>query len=248
MRIGIYENPADLGRHAAAIGAERIRGAIEKKGQACIILATGASQFEMVKALIAEPGIDWKKVEAFHLDEYVGISPAHKASFRKYLRERFEKKVPDLGAFNYIEGDAKETGAEVRRISKLIKARTIDVAFIGIGENGHLAFNDPPANLTTGDPYLVVELDKACRMQQVGEGWFESIDKVPERAISMSIPQILKSKCIVCTVPDARKAKAVDMALHSPVDAKHPAASLRNHKDCYLLTDKAAAQKILPGA
>ncbi|MDL2228861.1 glucosamine-6-phosphate deaminase [Treponema sp. OttesenSCG-928-L16] len=245
MRLFVCEDKSDLGRHAAAIGASRLRQALREKARVSIILATGASQFEMLTFLVEEPGIDWSRIEVFHLDEYVGIPITHKASFRKYLKERFAEKLPSLGAFHCIEGDASDTEAELRRISSLIESREIDLAFIGIGENGHLAFNDPPADLKTSAPYIIVELDRACRMQQVGEGWFSSIDEVPPKAISMSIPQILKSRCIVCTVPDKRKAVAVEMALYDPADPMHPAASLRGHSDTYLLTDKAAAEKVL---
>ena len=245
MKIGIFENKEDLGLHAAALGAEQIRRAIAAKGRASIILATGASQFEMLDSLTADPNIDWSRVKAFHLDEYVGISREHPASFRKYLRERFTAKVPSLNAFCCIEGDAPDTEAELRRISALIETEDIDVAFIGIGENGHLAFNDPPADLETTSPYLVVELDERCRRQQVGEGWFSSVEEVPQKAISMSIPFILKSKYLICTVPDSRKAAAVAMALYDQADPLHPCAALRNHANCYLLVDRPAAGKIL---
>ena len=248
MRIGIFDSKEDLGLHAAALGAEQIRRAIAARGRSSIILATGASQFEMIKALTLEIGIDWGKVSAFHLDEYVGISRDHPASFRKYLKERFSAKVPPLANFHYIEGDARDTEAEVRRINALIGNETIDVAFIGIGENGHLAFNDPPADLQTSSPYIVVELDERCRQQQTGEGWFSSINEVPRKAISMSIPFILKSRCIICSVPDSRKAEAVAMALHGDIDPLHPCASLRNHINCYLFVDTNAAGKILSGA
>ena len=245
MRICIYESKEDLGLHAAALGAEHIRQAIAARGRASIILATGASQFEMLNALCAETGIDWGRVTVFHLDEYVGISPEHPASFRNYLRQRFVAKVPPLAAFHYIQGDASDTAAELRRLNELIKNEDIDAAFIGIGENGHLAFNDPPADLETGSPYIVVELDERCRQQQTGEGWFASVNEVPRRAISMSIPFILKSRCIICTVPDARKANAVAMALYGEADALHPCATLRSHGNCYLLVDTAAAGEIL---
>jgi glucosamine-6-phosphate deaminase len=245
MRIGIFENKEDMGLHAAWAGAERIRRALEEKNRAAIILATGASQFETLSYLVKEKGIDWKKVTVFHLDEYADISPDHPASFRKYLRERFEAKALPVAAFHYIEGDAPDTKAEIRRISGLIEKTEIDAAFIGIGENGHLAFNDPPADLQTTAPYLLVDLDERCRKQQVGEGWFASLDEVPRRAISMSIPFILKSRCVICSVPDSRKAEAVAMALHAPIDSAHPCAVLRDHADCYLFTDKAGAAKIL---
>ncbi|MCL2833036.1 MAG: glucosamine-6-phosphate deaminase [Treponema sp.] len=245
MRICIYETKDDLGKHAAAVGAEQIRQAIKTKGKTSIILATGASQFEMLAALVNEPLIDWKKVTVFHLDEYVGIPETHPASFRKYLKERFAAKVPPLAAFHYINGDAADTAAEVKRLNALIQNVQIDAAFIGIGENGHLAFNDPPADLKTADPYLIVELNEACRKQQQGEGWFPAIKDVPRRAISMSIPFILKSRRIICTVPDSRKAKAVNMALYGKIDQKNPCASLRSHADCYLMMDRPAAGKIL---
>ena len=247
MRICIYETKDDLGRHAAALGAEQIRNAIKTRGRASVILATGASQFEMINALVKETNIDWSKVTAFHLDEYVGLSEKHPASFRKYLRERFAAKVPALAAFHYIQGDAPDTAAEVRRINALIKNEQIDAAFIGIGENGHLAFNDPPADLKTNDPYIVVELDEACRQQQTGEGWFPAINDVPRKAVSMTIPFILRSSCIVCTVPDSRKAPAIKMALYGNMDANNPCASLRSHSNCYLMMDRPAAEKILAG-
>ena len=245
MKICIYDSKDDLGIHSAAIGAECIRKAIAKKGRASVILATGASQFEMINALVKETGIDWSKVTAFHLDEYAGIPATHPASFRKYLRERFAAKVPPLAAFHYVEGDAPDINAEVTRIGNLIAKETIDAAFIGIGENGHLAFNDPPADLETSAPYIVVELDEACRKQQTGEGWFASLDDVPKKAISMSIPFILKSRCIICTVPDSRKAQAISMALYGKNDPHHPCAALRSHSNCYLMMDRPAAAKIL---
>ncbi len=245
MRICIYEDKSDLGVHAAKIGAEKIRQAITLKGYANIILATGASQFEMLENLVEIEGIAWDVVEVFHLDEYVGISDTHPASFRKYLKERFEQKVPCLKKFHYINADSTDIADEVSRISSIISQRQIDVAFIGIGENGHLAFNDPPADLTTDKPYLVVSLDEACRRQQVGEGWFKTMAEVPTQALSMSIPQILASSCIVCTVPDARKASAVNMAVHAPISVENPCASLRGHRDCYIMVDFPAAQMLL---
>lgn len=245
MKISIFDTKEDLGKHAADTGAEQIRQAIKARGKASIILATGASQFEMLNALINEPQIDWKKIKVFHLDEYVGIPETHPASFRKYLKERFVSKVPGLMAFNYIRGDAADTADEIKRLNTLIQNEQIDAAFIGIGENGHLAFNDPPADLKTGDPYIMVELDDACRKQQTGEGWFASVSEVPKKAVSMAIPFILKSRCIICTVPDTRKAKAVNMALYGKIGPKNPCASLRNHANCYLMLDRPAAAKIL---
>lgn len=202
----------------------------------------------MLEALLQAPDIDWGRVEIFHLDEYVGLDISHPASFRKYLKERVANKLPALKAFHYINADEKDLDAEVKRVSQLIAQRKVAVAFIGIGENGHLAFNDPPANVETKDPYLVVELDTACRKQQVGEGWFPSVDAVPTHAVTMSIQQILKSECIVCTVPDERKAPAVKMAVTAPIEALYPCAYLRTHDDCYLMVDMPAAADILPEA
>jgi glucosamine-6-phosphate deaminase len=240
----MYEDPKDLGYHAATIGAMRIRQALATKESVSIILATGASQFTMLENLVAQD-IDWSRVTVFHLDEYVGLDMSHPASFRKYLKERFSDKVGPVRAFHYINGDAPDLQQEVSRINGLISSSPIAVAFIGIGENGHLAFNDPPADLETKEPYLVVELDDACRKQQVGEGWFASVQDVPTHAVSMSIPQILKSDCIVCSVPDIRKADAVHMAVHAPIDKFNPCASLRTHADCYLMLDSSSASRIV---
>jgi glucosamine-6-phosphate deaminase len=199
MEITIYQTPAELGKAAGTATAALIREAIKKNGRANIILATGTSQFETLKQLIVEPGIDWRKVVMFHLDEYIGLPITHPASFRKYLNDRFISKVPGLKAAHLINGET-DPNAECDRLNLLISQHPIDVALVGIGENGHLAFNDPPADFETEQPYLVVELDEACRRQQLGEGWFNSIDEVPRKAISMSIKQILKSKYIICSV------------------------------------------------
>ena len=190
------------------------------------MLATGASQFEMLASLVEQPGIDWPRVTAFHLDEYIGLPETHPASFRKYLRERFVSRVP-VGQFHYVRGDAPDPLDECRRLGELIGAAPVDVACIGIGENGHLAFNDPPADFAIDDPFLVVDLDAACRLQQVGEGWFASLEDVPTQAISMSIRQILRARRIVCCVPDQRKAEGGARlrrgAGHASLPRLHPA-------------------------
>ncbi len=245
MNICVYENPGIMGAQAAALGARAIREAIAARGQANVILATGASQFTMLERLVKEPGIDWSKVICFHLDEYVGMSIEHPASFRKYLRERFADRVPSLREFNYINADAKPLSAEIERLGAKISKHPIDVAFIGIGENGHLAFNDPPADFETESPYIVVDLDEKCRLQQVGEGWFKGMSDVPTQAVSMSIRHIMKSAMIVCSVPDARKADAVDMALNAALAPSAPCSMLRTHPDCHLMLDRAAASKVL---
>lgn len=235
MHIHIANNKILLGEEAASIGAHFIRQAIQKKGKAVIILATGASQFEMLSALVKEE-LDWSVVSCFHLDEYIGMSETHPASFRKYLKERFADKVP-VQAFHFINGEA-DPGEECLRLNQLIGSQSIDVAFIGIGENGHLAFNDPPADFETEKPFIVVELDEACRKQQLGEGWFPDLEAVPTRAISMSIHQILKSKTIICTVPDQRKAQAVTNAVRGEISPDIPASALQRHRNTFLFLDR----------
>ena len=243
MVINISPNPEELGKVAGAAAAELIRKAISENGSANIILATGTSQFQTLNQLVSEPGIDWSKVVMFHLDEYIGLSITHPASFRKYLRERFISKVPALKAAYLINGetDPKE---ECQRLGQLISKHPVDVALVGIGENGHLAFNDPPADFETEQPYLVVELDEPCRKQQLGEGWFKSIEEVPRQAISMSVKQIMKSEHIVCSVPDERKATAVKNTLEQKVSNLYPASILQCHPDCTLYLDKASASQL----
>ncbi len=244
MKLQISPDKQDLGRRAAEAGAEIIRQAIARQGYANVIVATGASQFEMLQNLVAAKGIEWSKVAFFHLDEYAGMSADHPASFRKYLRERLVEKLPQPPkVFHYVqaEGDCR---AECGRLGDLIKQTPIDVAFIGIGENGHLAFNDPPADLQTEEPYIIVQLDDACRQQQFGEGWFATFDAVPKEAISMSINQILKSQAIICTVPDERKAEAVRNTLTQPVSPRYPSTVLTQHPQATLFVDEPAASKL----
>lgn len=241
MKIKISDTKRESGAAAAAHGARLIREAIRKRGKAGIIVATGASQFEMIGHLVKEPRIDWTRITAFHLDEYVGIPITHPASFRKYLWERFVSQLPlPLAAFHYINGEG-DPRAECRRVGKLISKHQIDVCFAGIGENGHLAFNDPPADFKAAAPYLVVSLDEACRRQQMGEGWFKSLAHVPKQAISMSIRQIMKSKAVICTVPDQRKAQAVKDCLAGAVTPLHPASILQRHKSAWCFLDRNAA-------
>ena len=239
MEIRLYKTAAELGKAAGTATATSIREAIKKNGTANIILATGTSQFEVLKQLVIEPGIDWSKVVMFHLDEYIGLPITHPASFRKYLNERFISKVPHLKAAYLINGEG-DPRKECERLNSIIAQHPIDVALVGIGENGHLAFNDPPADFDVEDPYIVVELDYDCRKQQFGEGWFKSIEDVPRQAISMSIKQILKSKNIICSVPDERKAVAVKNTLKKPVSNLHPASILQLHSHCELYLDNAS--------
>ena len=242
MRLSIHDNKTMLGEVAAREGAEAIRAAISTKGSAVIVLATGVSQFEMLDALIREE-IDWSKVSAFHLDEYIGLGTDHPASFRHYLEERFVQHVRGLGAFVAIDGTADPT-AELTRLNQRIASKIIDVCFAGIGENGHLAFNDPPADFDTDEPFILVELDDACRRQQMGEGWFETFDHVPSRAISMSICQMMKSEKLILSVSDTRKAKAVLDAIEGPVTNTHPASIVQDHGDCSLHLDPTAASML----
>ena len=192
MKIKVYEDKRSLGRAAAEQAAISLRNAIENRGKARIIAATGVSQFEFLETLTSMPGIDWSRVEMFHLDEYIGLPVSHPASFRKYLLERLINKT-GIKKYHFLEGDG-DVPAIVRRVGGELKAAPIDIAFVGIGENGHLAFNDPPADFQTEEPYLIVDLDEACRRQQVGESWFADLSEVPRRAITMSVRQILKGK------------------------------------------------------
>ncbi|QDT07885.1 Glucosamine-6-phosphate deaminase 1 [Rubripirellula lacrimiformis] len=242
MRIILATNRDTMGSWVAAQAAADLRSAIDRDGQAGLIVATGASQFEVLANLVKQPDIDWSKVHGFHLDEYVGLASDHPASFCRYLRERFVDQVP-LADFQYLIGD-QDPQSTMERVGKLVAATKIDVALVGIGENGHLAFNDPPADFDTTDPYLLVELDQPCRMQQVGEGWFASLDDVPTHAISMSVHQILQSAKIYCSVPDAQKATAVAATIENPISPQDPATILKRHGDTVLVIDEASAAKL----
>ena len=205
-----------------------------------LVVATGASQFTVLSHLISQPDIDWSRVHGFHLDEYVGLSDNHPASFCRYLRKRFVEQVP-LASFEYIRGDCLNPDDECSRLADLLEGYILDLAFVGIGENGHLAFNDPPADFENENSYLVVELDEVCRRQQMGEGWFEILEEVPLQAISMSIRQIMKIENIVCSVPDLRKAEAVELALEGPVTPDLPASILQHHQKVKVFLDQKAA-------
>ncbi|HZM99350.1 MAG TPA: glucosamine-6-phosphate deaminase [Pyrinomonadaceae bacterium] len=239
MQIKIFTTKTELGQAAARDAAAIINHAIAERNSAYVIAATGASQFEFLDALMLAP-VDWTKVTFFHLDEYVGLPQSHAASFRRYLKERIVSRVHPR-AFYFIDGEADDVQAECRRIGQLITQQTVDVAFVGIGENGHLAFNDPPADFDTEAPYIVVNLDEACRQQQVGEGWFKGIDEVPAQAISMSIRQILRSREILCIVPDQRKAGAVKAAVELNVSPMHPSSILQTHERVTLYLDHASS-------
>ena len=243
MEISIFDTKAAMGDAAATKGVELISATLNEKGSARIILATGASQFEMLSELV-KADLDWSKVTVFHLDEYIGIPISHPASFRKYLNERFVELVKPA-AFHAIDGEVDPEG-ECARLGAIIAENEIDVAFVGIGENAHLAFNDPPADFNTEEPYIVVDLDLACRQQQLGEGWFPSLEAVPEKAISMSVRQIMASKAIICTVPDARKAEAVQKTVEGEVVPEVPASILQSHPQSSLFLDQGSASLLKP--
>jgi glucosamine-6-phosphate deaminase len=241
--VRIFETPIELGVAAADLAAGLLKKAIAEKGFANLILATGASQFLFLENL-QKMEIDWKKITVFHLDEYKGLPETHPASFRKYLKERILEAVKPKMVY-YLEGDAADIDSEVKRYEGLLKNHPIDVACIGIGENGHIAFNDPPV-ADFNDPFLVkvVQLDEACRRQQFGEGWFPTMNDVPKEALSLTITAIMASKNIVCTVPDERKAEAVKNTLYGEIKTTCPASILRTHLHATLLIDRPAASKI----
>jgi glucosamine-6-phosphate deaminase len=244
MQIRTLDTKQQLAQAAAADGAALIRKALRDRGEANIIVATGASQFEVLDALARQPDIAWHRVTGFHLDEYAGLPITHPASFRLYLWQRFISKLPlPLAAFHFLDGE-RDLESECRRVGAILQKHPIDAAFVGIGENGHLAFNDPPADFQTQSPYIVVELDDACRRQQLGEGWFPTFDNVPRRAISMSIQQIMKSKAIVCSVPDRRKAEAVKNSLRGEVTPKVPASILQQHAQAVIYLDRESASML----
>ncbi|NLF94640.1 MAG: glucosamine-6-phosphate deaminase [Oligosphaeraceae bacterium] len=242
MQTKIFSDKRELGQSAAACGASYIRAALAARGCANIIVATAASQFELQDALIKEKDIDWSKVRIFHLDEYICLPEDHPASFRKNLRQRFIDRLPCPPAqFFPVDGNSSNLQSVINALGQELQKYPTDVAFIGIGENGHIAFNDPPADFQTNAAFLVIELDEACRRQQLGEGWFPTLADVPKLALSMSVTQIMKSKAIINTVPDLRKAKAVQAALQGPVTNLCPASILQTHPDCHTFLDQNSA-------
>lgn len=239
MVIKVFNSKVQLAEQAANRAASTIRDAISRRGQARIIAATGASQFEFLDALTKIPDIDWKRVEMFHLDEYVGLSDQAPASFCKYLKERLINKT-GLEKYHLLDGTA-DPSFVIDRVGSEIRKAPIDIAFVGVGENGHLAFNDPPADFDTNEAYIVVNLDEACRKQQLGEGWFPTLEAVPRQAISMTIKQIMKAKQILCIAPDARKANAIAACFNGDVSPLAPASILQQHPDATIYLDEASA-------
>jgi glucosamine-6-phosphate deaminase len=238
MKIHIAADRAEMGHLAAAHAADVLRRRIAAHGSARLVACTGSSQFEVLESFTASD-LAWDKIEMFHLDEYAGIAESHPASFRKFLRERLVEKT-GIPRYHFLNGEVDPEG-ECARVGRLIAAAPVDLAFVGIGENGHLAFNDPPADFSTEEPYIVVDLDDACRRQQVGEGWFATVDDVPRRALSMSVRQILKANEIICSCPDARKASAVKACLEGPVSNFAPASILRTHPNVTMYLDRESA-------
>ena len=241
MEIQIHSSKKDTSQEAARQATEILKEAITRKNKATFLAATGLSQVDFLGFLAKDPDIDWSKTEMFHLDEYVGIPETHPASFRKYLKERFIDKV-NPGTVHLINGSSENPEDEVKRLNQLMSGKEIDVAFIGIGENGHIAFNDPPADFETEDPFIMVTLDQACKQQQVGEGWFKNLEEVPSKAISISVNQMMKSNNIICTVPGERKAEAVKKCFEGDISPHCPASILKKHEDAFVYLDEDSAQ------
>ena len=244
MRIRLFDKRDTLGQAAAEHAAERLRSAIAAKGRARIVAATGAAQFSFLDALTRDRSVDWPKVEMFHLDEYVGLAADHPANFRKFLTDRLIAPT-GLGTAHLLDGE-RHPEAVCLETGTLLRAEPVDVAFVGIGENAHLAFNDPPADFDIEQPYIVVDLDEACRRQQVGEGWFPSLADVPTQAISMSIRQILSAREIIAIVPERRKAIAVRAALEGEISPLVPASILRTHPNVTVYLDRESSELLMP--
>ncbi len=244
MKVKVFDSKDALGRAAAVQAGSALRRAIAESGRARVIAATGASQFEFLKSLTEMTDIDWKAVELFHLDEYIGLPISHPASFRAYLLERLISKT-GIERYHLLDGE-DEPGEAIRDAAEAVRAAPVDIAFVGIGENGHLAFNDPPADFDTDEPFIIVDLDEACRGQQVGEGWFADLSEVPKQAISMSVRQILKTREIICIAPDKRKAEAVKSCFWGEISPLFPASILRTHSDVTLYLDEQSASLLDP--
>jgi glucosamine-6-phosphate deaminase len=245
MQLRIFRDKSSLSQAAAEQAANAIRGAVGDHGRARIVAATAASQIEFLDALTKASGIDWRKVEAFHLDEYIGLPVTHPGSFRKMLIEQLIQKTAIVN-YHLLDGDANDPASVARLVGKELASAPVDIAFLGIGENGHIAFNDPPADFEIEEPYIVVNLDEACRQQQVGETWFANISQVPKRALSMSVRQILKAKEILAVVPDQRKAQAVKACFEGEISPMAPASILRTHPNATVYLDKNSASMLSP--
>jgi len=242
MNISVSPTAIELGNSAARLAAEKINEAIIRNGEARIVVSTGSSQFEMFQALVKEK-VYWKKVEVFHLDEYIGLPVTHKASFRKYLYERFINLVPVKKFYSVdVEGNI---GDRMWDLTSVIRKVPVTLGLIGIGVNGHIAFNDPPADFNTRESYIVVRLNEECRMQQVNEGWFKNMEEVPDKAVSMSVWQIMQCGTIISVVPHLVKADAVKNTLSRRLTNTVPATMLKKHPDWHLFLDNNSASEII---
>ncbi|MGB2635877.1 MAG: 6-phosphogluconolactonase [Candidatus Acidiferrum sp.] len=244
MLLKVFDDKVSLGKAATIQAASAIRSAIAERGQARVVAASAASQFEFLEALTTSPGIEWPQVELFHLDEYIGLPMTHPASFCKFLQERLIGKTGIV--HHHLLDGSKDPGEVIRSVGEAISSAPIDIAFLGIGENGHIAFNDPPADFEIEEPYITVALDHACRMQQVGEGWFKDLDAVPTHAISMSVRQVLKAREILAVVPDARKAAAIKLCFDGPISPMAPSSILRNHSNATVYLDRQSSALLSP--
>lgn len=242
MIISISRNAAELGAAAARFAGAKLREALTRNGEARLVLSTGSSQFETLGALLKED-VDWPKTEIFHLDEYIGLPITHKASFRKYLKERFISHI-QCRTFHGVETEG-DVGKAMAGLTDEIRKKPVDVGLIGIGENGHIAFNDPPADFETREAFIVVSLDERCKRQQVGEGWFKSVDEVPDKAVSMTVWQIMQCRTIVSAVPHRVKAEAVHKTLTSGLSKMIPATILKQHADFHLFIDHGSASQVM---
>ncbi len=242
MQINISSDSTELGTRAARHISAKLNELISEKGEARMVVSTGSSQFEMFRTLVTE-NVDWTKVEIFHLDEYIGLPVTHIASFRKYLYERFINHV-SVRKFHSVdvEGNIRE---KIERLSGEIRKKPVDIGIIGIGVNGHIAFNDPPANFETRDPYIVVELDDQCKLQQVSEGWFNTVEDVPGKAVSMSVWQIMQCDSIISVVPHEVKADAVFRTFTSKLTNLVPATMLKEHRDLTIFLDRNSASRLI---
>jgi glucosamine-6-phosphate deaminase len=243
VKVNIYDSPEELGYAAAGFAAAVLNQAIAERGCARVVLSTGASQFETLQALVDQK-VDWSKIEMFHLDEYVQLPESHPASFRKYLRERFTNRVRLKNCF-FVNGEG-DIQANIRELTHQIRKEPIDLALVGIGENAHIAFNDPPADFNTQEAYIVVNLDENCKQQQVREGWFANVADVPNQAISMTVFQIMQSKIIVSAVPHHVKANAMKMTFENDVTPKIPATILKEHPAVHIFLDRESASLVKP--
>jgi glucosamine-6-phosphate deaminase len=244
MQLRVFDTKDSLSQVAARHAAGAIRNAILERGEARIVAATAASQFVFLDALTKQPDIDWGRVEVFHLDEYVGLPMTHPGSFRNMLLEHLVQKV-GITRCHLLDGD-KDVAEVITRVGRAIASAPVDIEFLGIGENGHIAFNDPPADFEIEDPYIIVNLDEACRRQQVGEAWFADISQVPKQAISMSVRQMMKAREIIAVVPDARKANAIQACFEGAITPLAPASILRKHPNATIYLDKNSASLLSP--